>query len=212
MLSVVIRTNNGEQLLPEVLRPLISAAAEGVVRDVVFLDLGSRDGTAMIADTAGAAMVSAKSDGFDGALAQAHRGSWLLLLDQNTVLAAGWMEESVGFVERQDRLRVSQSRSAACFRPEHEPELGSGDLRRRITVLATNRLASRAFLSQGILVRRAVLMGARAPVINWREGEPTMTAPGLMRLRSRSYLARPLPAPKDEMMSAPRGAQVADHS
>jgi glycosyltransferase involved in cell wall biosynthesis len=58
MLSVIIRTHNGENVLLDVLRPLVAAAAEGVVRDVVFLDIGSNDGTPQIADAAGATFLT----------------------------------------------------------------------------------------------------------------------------------------------------------
>ncbi|MBV6658637.1 MAG: hypothetical protein KI785_12805 [Devosiaceae bacterium] len=197
MLSVIIRTHNGEHVLLEVLRPLISAAAEGFVRDVAFVDFGSQDGTALIADAAGATLVAAAHDPLADALEAAPRGGWVLLLDQRTVLSAGWLEESLTFVERQERVRSSRRKLTGCFRPEHEPEEGSADLRRRLAVLALNRLASSARLSQGILIRRADLKTRFAGRIDWQAGDPALRVPNLLRLRSRSHLAQPLSLPSD---------------
>ena len=97
MLSVIIRTKNGEPYLLDVLRPLVAAAADGAVRDVVFFDTGSRDGTAMIADAAGAIMQPVPDDSASAtgaALQAAHRADWVLMLDQATVLTSGWAGRS----------------------------------------------------------------------------------------------------------------------
>lgn len=195
MLSVIIRTRNGESVLLDVLRPLVAAAAEGIVRDVVFLDIGSTDGTAQIADAAGATYLQAGADPAqhtDQALAAAHRAGWVMLLDQTTVLTPGWMDESVSFVERQERVKTSRGQLCAVFRPEHEPEIGSADVRRRMAVLVANRLMNTARLSQGVLVRRGWLQAGKAPAINWAAPDPALRMPSLLRLRSRSHLSQPI--------------------
>jgi hypothetical protein len=195
MLSVIIRTHNGENVLLDVLRPLVAAAAEGVVRDVVFLDIGSNDGTPQIADAAGATFLPARGlpDQTDQALKAAHRGHWIMLLDQTTVLSPGWLDETLSFVERQARLgNTPRARVSAVYRPEHEPELGSADVRRRMAVLAANWLLSVAKLSQGVVVRRSDLTGPSAPTIRWSDEDPSIRLPQLLRLRSRTHLARPI--------------------
>ena len=195
MLSVIIRTHNGENVLLDVLRPLVSAAAEGVVRDVVFLDVGSKDGTAQIADAAGATFIHApkeKAGWTETALATAHRADWLMFLDQTTVLMPGWLDETISFLERQERVKTARGKLSAVFRPEHEPEIGSADVRRRALVLISNRLFSTARLSQGIMARRSDFHGEAAPAIDWRANDPSIRLPNLLRLRSRTHLAQPL--------------------
>lgn len=209
MLSVIIRTHNGESVLLDVLRPLVAAAAEGVVRDVVFLDIGSNDGTPQIADAAGATFLLAKntSNQTTEALKAAHRGQWMMLLDQTTVLSPGWLDETLSFVERQERVKTARGRLSAVYRPEHEPEAGSADVRRRMVILAANRLMSLAKLSQGIVMRRADFTGARPPIIDWTAPDPSVRLPNLLRLRSRTHLAQPMePLEKAEAAEHKQGA------
>lgn len=209
MLSVIIRTHNGENVLLDVLRPLVAAAAEGVVRDVVFLDVGSNDGTPQIADAAGATFLAAKSSSEQtaDALTAAHRGQWMMLLDQTTVLSPGWLDETLSFVERQERVKTARGRLSAVYRPEHEPEVGSADVRRRMLILTANRLMSMAKLSQGIVLRRTDLQGANAPAIDWAAQDPSIRVPNLLRLRSRTHLAQPMePLEKAEAAEREQGA------
>ncbi|MFN3226887.1 MAG: glycosyltransferase [Hyphomicrobiales bacterium] len=208
MLSVIIRTHNGENVLLDVLRPLVAAAAEGVVRDVVFLDIGSNDGTPQIADAAGATFLPAKGlpDQTDQALKAAHRGHWIMLLDQTTVLSPGWLDETLSFVERQERVRSARGKLTAVYRPEHEPEAGSADVRRRMLILAANRLFSLAKLSQGIVLRRADFEGNSPPRIDWESKDPSIRLTNLLRLRSRTHLAQPMePLAKAESAERSQG-------
>lgn len=204
MLSVIIRTHNGENVLLDVLRPLVSAAAEGAVRDVCFFDTGSTDGTQTIADAAGAMMISASADTSRrtrAALEAAHRADWIMLLDQTTVLSPSWLAETISFVERQERVKSRKAMMSAVFRPEHEPEAGSADMRRRAAVLLANRLLSTAKLSQGILVRRSDLMGEAGSRFDWNASDPGIRLAGLLRLRSRTHLAQPI----EPLSEAPQG-------
>ncbi|MFK7793594.1 MAG: hypothetical protein AB8B88_13100 [Devosiaceae bacterium] len=210
MLSVIIRTRNGEAVLLDVLRPLVAAAAEGIVRDVVFLDLASTDGTAQIADASGATYLAATGNAdahTQQALTAAHRAPWVMLLDQATVLSSGWQDEAVSFVERQERVKTSRGQLSAVFRPEHEPESGNADVRRRLAILAANRLFGTARLSQGILVRRSVLQGEQGRAIKWSAADPAVRLPNILRLRSRTHLAQPI-GPLDQLGQA----QLADGS
>ena len=59
MISVVIPTLNAEESLPAVLAALVPATLEGVVREVIVVDGGSRDRTVEFADHAGAELVHA---------------------------------------------------------------------------------------------------------------------------------------------------------
>jgi hypothetical protein len=195
MLSVIMRTHNGEGVLIDALRPLIAGAAEGVVRDVVFLDLGSKDATAQLADAVGATMLPASGEPARDtarALEVAHRANWVMLLDQASVLNHGWLGECLSFVERQERQAGAGAPLAAVFRPQHEPERGSADLRRRLGVLVSNRLFSTALLSQGIVIRRSQLAGRASAAIRWNAAEPSIRVDNLLRLRSLTTMARPI--------------------
>ena len=57
MISVVIPTLNAERTLQRALAPLVPAAVEGLVREVVVADGGSTDRTLELADDAGANIV-----------------------------------------------------------------------------------------------------------------------------------------------------------
>jgi hypothetical protein len=156
--------------------------------------MGSNDGTPQIADAAGATFLPAKgmSNQTDQAIKAAHRGHWIMLLDQTTVLSPGWLDETLSFVERQERVRSTRGKLSAVYRPEHEPEAGSADVRRRMLILAANRLFSLAKLSQGIVLRRADLEGGSAPRIDWGSNDPSIRLTNLLRLRSRTHLAQPM--------------------
>jgi GT2 family glycosyltransferase len=200
MLSVIIRTFNGERFLLDVLSPLVSGAADGAVRDVAFLDLGSSDGTQRVADVAGAEMVRVESEPerigagpLARALKVAHRGEWVMLLDQTTVLGHGWLSELLHFIERQNRVSSQRARMTAAFRPEHQPELGSADVIRRTGIVLANRLFNRARLSQGVVVRRSDLAHDKAARIDWQAADPIVHAGNLLRLRTRSLVAEPFP-------------------
>ena len=53
MISVIIPTFNSEIALAQTLAALVSAAADGVVREVIVVDAGSSDHTHKVADAAG---------------------------------------------------------------------------------------------------------------------------------------------------------------
>src|SRR5579859_4551327 len=102
MISVIIPTWNAARDLPRCFDSLISGVVSGVVREVIVADMGSSDATLAIADAAGAHVV--KSERSRGAAmaagAAASRGDWLLFLDPETALEAGWETEADAFLER----------------------------------------------------------------------------------------------------------------
>jgi glycosyltransferase involved in cell wall biosynthesis len=116
MVSVVIPALNAEATLPRTLTALVPAALDGFVREVVVVDGGSEDKTREIADHAGAEVLTAPPN--RGAQlragANAARHPWLLFLNADTVLDAGWEREAAHFMERFDR-GISRH-AAAAFR------------------------------------------------------------------------------------------------
>ena len=104
MISVVIPTLNAEATLGQTLAALVSAAVDGLVREVIVVDGGSSDRTAEIVDQAGANLVrgsGGRGHQLAAGAAQA-RFPWLLFLHADTTLAPGWEREASLFMERVD--------------------------------------------------------------------------------------------------------------
>lgn len=117
MISVVIPTLDAESGLTGTLAVLVPATVQGIVREVVIADGGSRDATEEIADIAGAEFIRApKGRGAQLiAGAQAARSDWLLFLHADTVLQAGWEQEASSFMERVDSGKRPLAAAAFSF-------------------------------------------------------------------------------------------------
>ena len=116
MISVVIPTLNAEAGLTKTLAGLVPATVQCLIREVIIVDGGSRDGTADIADVAGAHFIRAeRGRGTQlAAGAEAARSDWLLFLHADTILEPGWEQEAQAFVERVDA--GERPMAAAAFR------------------------------------------------------------------------------------------------
>lgn len=113
MLSVIIATQDSERALLPTLAALVPGATEGLIREVIVADGGSRDDTAVVADVAGCTFfVSEGSPGERMKKAAAGaRAPWLLFLQPGVILDPGWISETRRFVERR-----SSAPQAAVFR------------------------------------------------------------------------------------------------
>lgn len=122
MISVVIPTFNSEEGLARTLSSLVPAAAEGVVREVVVVDGGSRDGTTRVADAAGCVVVDGQGvwgERVAAGVSAMRRAPWVLVLPPHIDLDATWHREVSLFIERVDRSNRTLS-DAACFRLEFD--------------------------------------------------------------------------------------------
>ena len=117
MLSVVIAAQDSERALLPTLAALVPGAVDGVVREVIVADGGSRDGSATIAEGAGCRVLI--SGGARGARLKAAadiaRAPWLMFLRPGTVPDATWIDDVRRFVEEAE-LRGRAASSAAVFR------------------------------------------------------------------------------------------------
>jgi glycosyltransferase involved in cell wall biosynthesis len=113
VLSVIIPTLDCERELVPTLAALVSGATEGLIRDVLLADGGSRDGTAVVADVAGCKFL--ELDRPLGArlraAAKAARGPWLLFLRPGILLDTPWIGETRRFIEL-----TREGERAAVFR------------------------------------------------------------------------------------------------
>lgn len=117
MLSVVIPTRNDERALVRTLASLVSAAADGVVRDVIIADSGSTDATLEVADLAGCRVADPVSGGpqargalLDGAV-RAAKGPWVMVLEPGVVLEEGWHREAAAMIETLERRGEAERRA-----------------------------------------------------------------------------------------------------
>ncbi|RKT35182.1 rSAM/selenodomain-associated transferase 2 [Roseovarius halotolerans] len=91
-LSIVIPTLDAAEGLGRALPALAEGLQEGLIRELIISDGGSKDATLEIADEAGAVVVTGEASrgGQLGRGAAAAGGSWLLFLHADTVLPSGW--------------------------------------------------------------------------------------------------------------------------
>jgi hypothetical protein len=119
MISVVIASNNDAPVLARMFAPLISAAAEGLVRDVILADASANDEAERIADAAGCTIVKT-APGWRAQIeagADAARANWLLCLKSGAIAQPGWMQEVARLLERRDAPE-----RAAVFQVRYEEE------------------------------------------------------------------------------------------
>ena len=93
MLTIIMECRDDEAELAQTLSALVAGAVEGVVRDVIVLDHGSRDGSSTVADAAGCRFLA---DGWDlQDVVHSARGDWLLLLEPGARPLTGWVDAIV---------------------------------------------------------------------------------------------------------------------
>jgi glycosyltransferase involved in cell wall biosynthesis len=96
MISVVIATSNDDGTLGQTLASFVTAAVDGLVREVILADAGSTDDTLEIADDAGAVVVTSQgpAEARLREACRAARAEWLLILEASVPAPGGW-ERSV---------------------------------------------------------------------------------------------------------------------
>lgn len=147
-ISVIISTLNAAQRLPRTLAPLVDGVNEGLIREVIVADGGSRDETLEIADAAGCTLISGepnRSRLFRLGAARA-KGKWLLFLHQGTSLRDGWTDEVQSFFNMSEARRHAGVFRLAFDDPSAKGALFWARLRTRMTKLPRG--------DQGLLISR----------------------------------------------------------
>jgi rSAM/selenodomain-associated transferase 2 len=176
MLSVVIPTWNAAASLPRVL----AALAEGgpLVSEIVVSDGGSTDNTVAVAGATATVITGARGRGAQlRAGADQARGSWLLFLHADTVLAPGWAAAMRAF------CTPANAERAAYFRFALDDDSAAA---RRLEALVAWRCRALAlpYGDQGLLIGAPLYraLGGFAPL-------PLMEDVDLVRRLGRSRLA-----------------------
>lgn len=153
MLSIVIPTLNAAVTLPRTLCALVPGAIDGLVKEVIIADGGSRDATGEIADAAGATLIGAeRGRGCQlAAGAAAARGEWLLFLHADTVLEDGWEKEVRAFIA--GAALEGDFERVACFRFALD-DRGPGARVLEAFVAARCALFALPYGDQGLLISR----------------------------------------------------------
>jgi hypothetical protein len=157
MLSVVIATHDCERSLALTLAVLVAGAAEGVIREVIVADAGSRDHTATVADGAGCrVLVSPESLGvrLKAAIAGA-RAPWLMILRPGVVLDATWIGEVTRFMAESEAGPGRDAR-AAVFRTARGGSSGAMAMLMEAFVLIRAALGGRPQPDQGLVIAQVL--------------------------------------------------------
>ena len=153
MISVVIPTHESERLLAHTLAALVPGALDGVLREVIVADAGSKDGTAKVADVAGCRFMvipGARGARLAAAAATA-RADWLWFVQPGTVPGTNWIEELGGFI-RECEL-TGDCNHAAVFRARGGR--GASPLAEALALIAA-AMGAKPKPSQGLLIPKAL--------------------------------------------------------
>ncbi|WP_411033203.1 glycosyl transferase [Shinella sp. BYT-45] len=159
MLTIIMECRDNEAELAQTLSALVAGAVEGVVRDVIVLDHGSRDGSSKVADAAGCRFLT-NWDIKD--VVRSARGDWLLLLEPGARPVTGWVDAVVDHVAVNTgpaRFLGSRSHRRPFFKRlgRRVPPLEQGYLVSKRQASATVRTGmALADVARGVKVRRLV--------------------------------------------------------
>ena len=155
MISVILTTRDNESALALALPPLVPAAVEGIVREVIVVDAGSRDGTLDVADAAGCVLAHGDA-GRERLMAavEGARSDWLLLSVADRRSRSALARRGMAFIDRA-MLSGRGSQAAAAFR---HGRAESGFAARFAEWSATFRSAGFAapYAEQGLLISRSL--------------------------------------------------------
>jgi Glycosyl transferase family 2 len=153
MISVVIPTHESERLLAHTLAALVPGALDGVLREVIVADAGSKDGTAKVADVAGCRflVIAGERGARLAAAAATARADWLWFVQPGSIPGSTWVEELGRFI-RECEL-TDGDEQAAVFRAR--PGRGSSTMTELLAMVGA-ALGARPKPSQGLLIPKSL--------------------------------------------------------
>jgi hypothetical protein len=156
MITAIFATRDVEMGLAHALHALVPGATEGILREVIVVDGGSRDGTRVVADAAGCEIVEGSGVAEDDLrrAAERARSDWLLFLSPGCVLDAGWQTEVLEFIG----TAVESGRALSCaavFRLGRSEYSSRARLAEWLATFRTTALAA-PYEEQGLLISRAL--------------------------------------------------------
>jgi glycosyltransferase involved in cell wall biosynthesis len=154
MITAIFAARDVEMPLAHALHALVPAAAEGVLREVLVIDGGSSDGTAVVADAAGCDIVESRGERENDLrrAAERARADWLLFLSPHVVMELGWQAEAVDFISRAVESGRAD-RCAAVFRLGQADDSARARLSECFASFRTKALAAPRE-EQGLLISR----------------------------------------------------------
>jgi hypothetical protein len=152
MISVVIPTHESERLLAHTLAALVPGALDGILREVIVADAGSKDGTAKVADVAGCRFLVLPGDRGErlAAAAATARADWLWFVQPGSIPGTGWIEELGRFIRECDLISDPDTQ-AAVFRAR--AGRGASPVSEALALIR-GALGARAKPSQGLLIAK----------------------------------------------------------
>jgi glycosyl transferase family 2 len=152
MISVVIPTDESERLLAHTLAALVPGALDGVLREVIVADAGSKDATAKVADVAGCRflVVPGERGARLSAAAATARADWLWFVQPGSIPGSTWVEELGRFIRECEFASDTQGH-AAVFRAR--PGHGRSQLSEALALIGA-ALGARPKPSQGLLIAK----------------------------------------------------------
>ncbi|HZO45558.1 MAG TPA: glycosyltransferase [Xanthobacteraceae bacterium] len=152
MISVVIPTHESERLLAHTLAALVPGALDGILREVIVADAGSKDGTAKVADVAGCRFLVLPGDRGArlAAAAATARADWLWFVQPGSIPGTGWIEELGRFIRECDLISDPETQ-AAVFRAK--AARGASPVSEALALIC-GAFGSRPKPSQGLLIAK----------------------------------------------------------
>jgi hypothetical protein len=152
MISVVIPTHESERLLAHTLAALVPGALDGILREVIVADAGSKDGTEKVADVAGCRFLVLPGDRGARltAAAATARADWLWFVQPGSIPGTGWIDELGRFIRECD-LIADPDTQAAVFRAR--AARGASPVSEALALIR-GALGARPKPSQGLLIAK----------------------------------------------------------
>ena len=152
MISVVIPTHESERALAHTLAALVPGALDGVLREVIVADAGSKDDTAKVADVAGCRfmVIPGERGARLAAAAATARANWLWFVQPGSIPGMSWIDELHRFMRE---CGLTDDPHAAVFRPRGGR--GRSQLAEALALIGA-ALGAKPKPSQGLLIPKAL--------------------------------------------------------